>query len=75
MDIMGGVYLVGGTELRVVTGLDDHSRFCVSAKMVRRATARLVCEALAEAMGAHGIPDQILTDNGKCSRAIRTGRR
>jgi transposase InsO family protein len=70
MDITGGVWLVDGTELKVVTGIDDHSRFCVSAKVVRRATARPVCDALAEAMKTHGIPDQILTDNGK----VFTGR-
>ena len=70
MDVMGGVYLTDGIELKVVTGLDDHSRFCVSAKVVRRATARPVCDALAEAMARHGIPDQILTDNGK----VFTGR-
>ena len=70
MDITSGVRLMDGSELKVVTGLDDHSRFCVSAKVVRRATARPVCDALAEAMTAHGIPDQILTDNGK----VFTGR-
>jgi transposase InsO family protein len=58
MDVMGGVFMVDGSELKVVTGIDDHSRFCVSAMVVRRATARPVCEALAEAMRAHGIPDQ-----------------
>jgi transposase InsO family protein len=62
MDIMGGVYLSDGTELKAVTGIDDHSRFCVSAKVVRRATAKPVCDALAEAMRRHGVPDQILTD-------------
>lgn len=70
MDVMGGVWLNDGTELKVVTGVDDHSRFCVSAKVVRRATARPVCDALAEAMARHGVPDQILTDNGK----VFTGR-
>jgi transposase InsO family protein len=70
MDVMGGVRLTDGTELKVVTGLDDHSRFCVSAKLVLRATARPVCEALAEALRRHGVPDQILTDNGK----VFTGR-
>jgi len=70
MDVMGGVFMVDGSELKVVTGIDDHSRFCVSAMVVRRATARPVCEALAEAMRTHGIPDQILTDNGK----VFTGR-
>jgi transposase InsO family protein len=70
MDVTGGVYLNDGTELKVVTGIDDHSRFCVSAKVVGRATARPVCDALAEAMARHGVPDQILTDNGK----VFTGR-
>ncbi|MEA2001475.1 MAG: IS481 family transposase [Actinomycetota bacterium] len=70
MDITGGVRLSDGTELKVVTGVDDHSRFCVSAMVVARATAKPVCDALAEAMTAHGIPDQILTDNGK----VFTGR-
>jgi len=62
MDVTGGVHLADGTELKVVTGIDDHSRFCVSALVVRRATARLVCDALAQAMRRHGVPDQILTD-------------
>lgn len=70
MDVMGGVRLSDGSELKVVTGIDDHSRFCVSALVVKRATARPVCEALAEAMRRHGVPDQILTDNGK----VFTGR-
>jgi transposase InsO family protein len=54
MGIMGGVSLTEGTELKVVTGIDDHSRFCVSAKVVRRATTNPVCDALAEAMRRHG---------------------
>jgi len=70
MDVMGGVKLADGSEAKVVTGVDDHSRFCVSALVVQRATARPVCEALALAMRRHGVPDQILTDNGK----VFTGR-
>jgi len=65
MDIMGGVKLEGARELKIITGLDDHSRFCVSALCVFRATARPVCEALAAALRRHGVPEQILTDNGK----------
>ncbi len=65
MDIMGGVKLKGGGELHIITGLDDHSRFCVSALLVPRATARPVCEALALALRRYGVPEQILTDNGK----------
>jgi transposase InsO family protein len=65
MDVMGRVFLADGAEVKVVTGIDDHSRFIVSAKLVARATARPVCQALSEALARHGVPDQILTDNGK----------
>lgn len=65
MDVMGRVHLSDGRELKVVTGIDDHSRFVVCAKLVGRATARPVCAALLEALRRHGIPAQLLTDNGK----------
>jgi transposase InsO family protein len=65
MDVVGRIFLADGTELRAVTGIDDHSRFCVCARLVVRATARPVCNALTAAMRTHGVPDQILTDNGK----------
>ena len=65
MDIVGGVRLVDGGEAKIVSGIDDHSRFCVSAFVVARALARPVCDALALAMERHGVPEAILTDNGK----------
>ena len=65
MDVVGRVLLADGAELKVVTGIDDHSRFVVCAAVVARATARPVCEALSAALGRHGVPEQILTDNGK----------
>jgi transposase InsO family protein len=65
MDIVGRFHLADGTEVKVVTGVDDHSRFCVCARIVARATARPVVAALCHALGAHGVPAQILTDNGK----------
>ena len=70
MDVMGGVLLHDGTELKVVTGVDDHSRFCVAAGLVRKATSKAVCEVLGASLRTHGIPDEILTDNGK----VFTGR-
>ena len=70
MDIVGGVRLVDGSEAKIVSGIDDHSRFCVSAFVVARATARPTCDALALAMRRFGVPAQILTDNGK----VFTGR-
>ena len=72
MDVMGGVKLEGGRELKIVTGIDDHSRFCVCAHLTPRATARPVCEGLA-AMTRYGTPEQVLTDNGKVFTA-RFGR-
>jgi transposase InsO family protein len=65
MDVVGGVKLEGGSEAKIVSGIDDHSRFCVSALVVARATARPTCEALTLAMARYGVPEQILTDNGK----------
>jgi transposase InsO family protein len=65
MDVMGGVHLADGCEVKVVTGIDDHSRFVVCARVVARATAGPVCAALQHALTAHGVPEQILTDNGK----------
>lgn len=38
LDIMSGVVLADGTELKLVTGIDDHSRYCVLAWLVERAT-------------------------------------
>jgi transposase InsO family protein len=70
MDVMGGVLLENGRELKLISGIDDHSRFCISAKLVPRASARPVCEALVAALRRYGLPEQILTDNGK----VFTGR-
>ena len=70
IDVLGNVKLTTGIGASIVTGIDDHSRFCVIAKVVARATARPVCDALLEALSTHGIPEQILTDNGK----VFTGR-
>ena len=71
MDVMGRVHLAGGAEVKIVTGIDDHSRFVVCAKAVLRATARPVCQALTEALRRHGIPGQILTDIQGLHRPVR----
>ena len=63
--VLQNLGIADGSEAKLVSGIDDHSRFVVSAKVVARATARPVCEALELAMRTHGVPDEILTDNGK----------
>ncbi|MEU0472824.1 IS481 family transposase [Streptomyces olivaceus] len=70
MDIVGGVMLVDPvtgelSEAKVVTGVDDHSRYCVIASVVERATGRAVCSAFAGALEEFGVPEEVLTDNGK----------
>jgi transposase len=34
LDLVGGVYLAGGRECKLVTGIDDHSRFVVIATVL-----------------------------------------
>src|SRR5262245_57514199 len=48
LDIVDGIVCVDGTDGKVVTGVDDHSRFCVIAKVVHKATGRAVCAAFVE---------------------------
>jgi transposase InsO family protein len=70
MDVVGGIVLVDGSEVKAVTAVDDHSRYCIAVGLVSRATSRPVCEVLAAALRQHGVPEEILTDNGK----VFTGR-
>lgn len=70
MDIVGGFPLTDGTSAKALTGLDDHSRLCVSAKLMVRERTRSVCDGLRAALARYGAPEQLLTDNGK----VFTGR-
>jgi hypothetical protein len=70
MDTVGGFVLADGRRAKALTGVDDHSRFCVSAYLMLRESSQRVCDGLALAMRTHGVPEQILTDNGK----VFTGR-
>ncbi len=65
LDVMGGLFLASSAEAKLVTGVDDHSRFLVIAAVVPRATGRAVCAAFAAALAEYGIPEEVLTDNGK----------
>jgi transposase InsO family protein len=71
LDVMGGVQLADGTEVKAVTGIDDHSRFCVAFGLVERATARPVCAVFAQALRTHGVPEEVLTDIQSWCAAIR----
>jgi Integrase core domain len=65
MDVTASLFLADGRECKVITGIDDHSRFCVIAT-VMRAAARAVCLAFTAATAEYGIPGEVLTDlNGR----------
>ena len=70
MDAVGGFALADGSCAKALTGIDDHSRMCVSAMVMARERTRPVCEGLRRALQLYGVPEQILTDNGK----VFTGR-
>ncbi len=70
MDVVGGFLLADGRRAKALTGIDDHSRFCVSAFLMVRENARSVADGLLLAFERHGLPGQVLTDNGK----VFTGR-
>jgi hypothetical protein len=69
---LGRIYLSDGTALSAVTGIDDHSRVLRHCQAGGRATARPVCDALLEGFSRHGIPESILTDNGRVFTAKAT---
>ena len=70
LDVVGGVLLADGTSCKVLTGIDDHSRYCVAAGVMPRAVSRAVCTVFAESLRTFGCPQEVLTDNGK----VFTGR-
>ena len=70
MDVVGSIFTTDGTEAKILTGIDDHSRFMVCHGVMARATSRPVCEHLVAALTRWGVPEEILTDNGK----VFTGR-
>ena len=70
LDTVGGFLLADGTSAKALTGVDDHSRFCVSARLMARERTQAVCDGFSSALRTHGVPAQVLTDNGK----VFTGR-
>ena len=70
LDTVGGFLLGDGTTAKALTGVDDHSRFCVSARLMVRERTQSVCDGFSSALRIHGVPAQVLTDNGK----VFTGR-
>ena len=65
LDLVGGIYLADGRECKVLSGIDDHSRYVVIAAVLAVPSARAVADAFVAAMRQYGVPAEVLTDNGK----------
>ncbi len=70
LDIVHGFLLADGTSAKALTGVDDHSRYCISARLMARERTQSVCDGFTSALRTYGVPLQVLTDNGK----VFTGR-
>ncbi|HSS60719.1 MAG TPA: IS481 family transposase, partial [Candidatus Limnocylindrales bacterium] len=70
LDVVHGFLLADGSSAKALTGIDDHSRYCVSARLMARERTQSVCDGFSSALQAYGTPLQVLTDNGK----VFTGR-
>ncbi|ORB19918.1 IS481 family transposase [Mycolicibacterium moriokaense] len=55
MDVVGGFPLADGTSAKALTGIDDHSRMCVCARLMARERTRAVCDALRAALGVSDV--------------------
>jgi hypothetical protein len=62
MDLAGGIFLADGRECKMVTGIDDHSRYVVIAQVLAVPNGRSVCAAFVAAMDRYGVPSEVLSD-------------
>ncbi len=65
LDIVGGVFLINGREHKMLTAIDDHSRFVVAAAVLPVPSGPAVRDAFLAAIARWGAPFEVLTDNGK----------
>lgn len=65
MDLVGGIFLADGRECKMLTGIDDHSRFVVVSTVLAVPSGRAVADTFVRAMRTYGVPAEVLTDNGK----------
>lgn len=50
MDLVGGIFLVDGRECKMLTGIDDHSRFVVISTVLAVPSGRAVADAFVRAI-------------------------
>ena len=65
LDIVGGVFLVNGRECKVLTAIDDHSRFVVAATVLPLPSGSCGVRRVPRRDRPLGHAFEVLTDNGK----------
>lgn len=57
-------HLTDGTDVEILTFLDDHARYALSVTAHARVTTPIVVAEFTRTAETHGIPASVLTDNG-----------
>lgn len=60
------VWLGDGTEAWIVSILDDHARFLIACRASSKLDGSLAWEAFELGVSCHGMPREVLSDNGSC---------
>ena len=63
-----------GTDVEIITWLDDHSRYALHVSAHARVTAPIVLTTFTQAADLHGYPASTLTDNGMVYTVRLAGR-
>lgn len=57
-------YLAGGTEVEIVSWIDDHSRYALGVTACAVTTGEVILATFRAACTQYGVPASVLTDNG-----------
>jgi transposase InsO family protein len=68
-----GLRLASEAEVWAMTLLDDHARFLLAARVALKPTGEAAWACFEEASVRHGMPRQLLSDNGLCFTGRRAG--
>lgn len=73
---MTHVPLADGSDVEVLSWLDDHSRYALAVTAHHRVTTSIVVDSFRETAAQHGFPASVLSDNGMyyTARFARGGR-
>ncbi len=65
--------LAGGRTCVIFQLIDDHSRYALASHVASGETSEAAIAVVKKAIGAHGVPQRLLTDNGRALNPSRLG--